>query len=164
MDAGDGEIEIEENDLNARENMSNNEMLSLAQFFLEHSQPNKSDYANKYIELVAQIREDKNRIRVVEAENEKETMAGANNNNENFDNELVKETYIKALKAFRLEQSRKENIKPYYIFNDAQMLNLIEIMPGNKEELLKISGFGPVKVEKYGEQVLSILRNPNDLI
>ena len=57
-----------------------------------------------------------------------------------------------------MEQSRKEKIKPYYIFNDAQMEDIIEKNPQSKEELLKVSGFGNVKVEKYGEEILNILK------
>lgn len=66
---------------------------------------------------------------------------------------------IKDLKGFRLEKSREENIKPYYIFNDKQMMDLIDKMPDSKEALLKISGFGEFKVEKYGGRILEIL-NP----
>ena len=61
------------------------------------------------------------------------------------------------LKVWRLEKSRSEGYKPYYIFNDAQMEDLIEKNPKSKEELLKVSGFGAVKVEKYGEDILKIL-------
>ena len=64
---------------------------------------------------------------------------------------------MKKLKAFRLEQSRKERIKPYYIFNDAQLEDVINKRPKTKEELLRISGFGTVKVEKYGEEIINIL-------
>lgn len=36
---------------------------------------------------------------------------------------------------------------------------LVLKMPQNKEELLKVNGFGNVKVEKYGEDILKILAN-----
>jgi len=65
---------------------------------------------------------------------------------------------IKALKTFRLEQSRKEQVKPYFIFNDKQMMSLIEAAPASLEELIKISGFGQVKCEKYGKEILKILK------
>lgn len=55
---------------------------------------------------------------------------------------------FKKLKAFRLYQSRLENVKPYFIFNDMQMKDLIEKNLKNGEGLLKVSGFGKVKVEK----------------
>ena len=48
---------------------------------------------------------------------------------------------------------------PYIIFNDNQMMNLIECMPKNKDELKNVSGFGEVKVEKYGEDIIKIINN-----
>lgn len=122
---------IEKTDANGGEaSFTANDMLELAQFYLDVSQPNKSDYAKKYEEILHTI---------------------------SRSNHVSGEQLVKQLKAFRLEQSRKENIKPYYIFNDAQMNDLMEKSPTNKEELLKVSGFGNVKVEKYGESILNIL-------
>ncbi|MDD2234612.1 MAG: HRDC domain-containing protein [Desulfitobacteriaceae bacterium] len=37
------------------------------------------------------------------------------------------------------------------------MPDLIEKMPDSKASLLKVSGFGDVKVGKYGEEILEIL-------
>ena len=65
---------------------------------------------------------------------------------------------ISDLKVFRLKKSREENIKPYYIFNDAQMMDLISKMPDSKEELLNVAGFGQAKVNKYGDAILEILK------
>lgn len=64
---------------------------------------------------------------------------------------------VKQLKEWRLRKSREEKIKPYYIFNDAQMEDLIAKKPHSKEELLQVFGFGNVKVEKYGEEILQII-------
>ena len=75
-------------------------------------------------------------------------------NNANSFNE---EKLIKKLKEFRLQMSRVENTKPYIIFSDKQMTNLLEKMPKTKSELKEVSGFGEVKVEKYGEVILKIL-------
>lgn len=72
-------------------------------------------------------------------------------------NNIDKEYFIKKLKDFRLQMSRAENSKPYYIFSDKQMLNLIEKMPKTKEELKGVSGFGDIKVSKYGDDILKII-------
>lgn len=68
------------------------------------------------------------------------------------DTELFKE-----LKAYRLKKSREENVKPYFLYNDNQLRDLIAKMPSSKEELQGVAGFGPVKIEKYGEAVLEII-------
>lgn len=72
--------------------------------------------------------------------------------------ELIEETDIyKELKAYRLEVSRKERIKPYIIYNDKQLKELINKKPKSIEDLQKISGFGEVKSKKYGDDILGIL-------
>ncbi|WP_352417037.1 HRDC domain-containing protein, partial [Clostridium tertium] len=77
------------------------------------------------------------------------------NNNSDIIND--NENLIKKLKEYRLQMSRVENTKPYIIFSDKQMTNLLEKMPKTKSELKEVSGFGEVKVEKYGEVILKIL-------
>ncbi|MGJ0841794.1 HRDC domain-containing protein [Clostridium tertium] len=64
---------------------------------------------------------------------------------------------MKKSKEFRLEMSRAENTKPYIIFSDKQMFNLLERMPKTKSKLKEVSGFGEVKVEKYGDMILKII-------
>lgn len=108
------------------------EMYELAQFFLKANKEKKTDYIKRYEQLVAESKA-----------TSKEP--------------LNEEELIEKLKAFRLNQSRLENVKPYFIFNDMQMKDLIEKNPRNEEELLKVSGFGKVKVEKYGKDILKIL-------
>ncbi|MBS5950809.1 MAG: HRDC domain-containing protein, partial [Clostridium sp.] len=58
---------------------------------------------------------------------------------------------------FRLQISRAENTKPYFIFSDKQMMGLIYRMPKNKVELKEVSGFGDVKIERYGDALLKII-------
>ena len=108
------------------------DMLALAQFFLESNKEKKTDYLKKY----------KNEV---------------TDNSEAVPVEVNNEELIKKLKDFRWCQSKYENIKPYYIFNDMQMNDLIEKNPKNEEELLQVSGFGKVKVDKYGKDILKIL-------
>lgn len=108
------------------------DMLALAQFFLESNKEKTTDYIKKY----------KNEI---------------TDNTEAVAVEVHKEELIKKLKDYRWRQSKYENIKPYYIFNDMQMNDLIEKNPKNEEELLQVSGFGKVKVDKYGKDILKIL-------
>lgn len=70
----------------------------------------------------------------------------------------VEETLMfKELKGFRLNKSREENIKPYFIFNDNQLKDLISKMPRSKEELQAVNGFGEVKANKYGNDIIEII-------
>lgn len=140
--------EMEQSSANAE--MNSDEMLKLAQFYLEQNIPERSDYARKYEEMAAEVEAGK-----------RKAASGAQEMKEESEREgsIDRELFIGKLKAYRLEQSRKENCKPYYIFNDRQMNDLLDKFPRNKEELLMVSGFGNVKVEKYGDQILAILQS-----
>ena len=77
-------------------------------------------------------------------------------------NEEVKEIDYEALynqlKEFRSNRSREEKIKPYFIFNNKQLDELVEKLPKSIDELMKISGFAEKKCEKYGEEIISIVK------
>lgn len=60
------------------------------------------------------------------------------------------------LTSYRLQTSRAENIKAYYIFNNNQMEDMIAKYPRTEEELLAVKGFGAMKIEKYGAAILNI--------
>lgn len=151
-----------QNEQSEEPNMTEDEMLKLAMFFLEKNKSERSDYARKYEEIVAQI--SKNVSPSIQGGISKKAEASLENLRKELDvtAESIKETdsqKVSELKAFRLKRSREEKIKPYYIFNDAQMMELLEENPQNKNELLRVTGFGPVKVEKYGDEILNILNN-----
>lgn len=132
------------NDESKNYNLKNEEMLELANFFLAQNREDRSDYIKKYEKLAEDM---------LEVENT-EDLLPQNGEQKEFSQQLIAK-----LKEYRLIKSREEKVKPYYIYTDAQMNDLVSKMPRNKEELLKVNGFGNVKVEKYGEDILKILAN-----
>lgn len=71
----------------------------------------------------------------------------------------IEETPIyKELREYRLITSRKEGIKPYYIYNNAQLEEIISLMPETYAELMKIKGFAEIKCQKYGEEIINIVK------
>lgn len=130
-------------DANITDTMSEKEMRDIADFYLANNKEERLDYAEKYKQILEKY------TKTEEEETSEEVMI----QDSDMDEKIVKE-----LKAFRLNQSRKENIKPYYIFNDTQMQDLIKKNPKTKEELCQVSGFGQVKAEKYGAQIIAILQ------
>ncbi|UII31567.1 DNA helicase RecQ [Fulvivirga ulvae] len=58
------------------------------------------------------------------------------------------------LKLLRKRFAVSENVPPYIIFSDATLQELATYLPQNMEDLKEISGFGAVKLEKYGEAFL----------
>jgi len=67
-------------------------------------------------------------------------------------------TVLKELKDYRLNKSREEEIKAYYIFSNKQLKALVEKMPKSKKELQSVEGFGVTKVSKYGDEIVSIIQ------
>lgn len=61
------------------------------------------------------------------------------------------------LRKYRLEKSREESVKPFIVFNDKTLEDLIKKKPKTKEELFPIEGLGEYKIEKYGEDLLKIM-------
>lgn len=61
------------------------------------------------------------------------------------------------LKAFRYAKSKDENVKAYFIYNNAQMEDVIKLMPKSLKDLKTVSGFGDQKCDKYGIDILQIV-------
>jgi hypothetical protein len=125
------------------ENSSLKSMEELAQSFLEMCVDNKMDYTKKYKDI----------LDVEDAgPSVEEDIAGKKETETKQNVELVK-----LLKAYRLNKSREENVKPYFLFNDRQLDDLLCKMPKSKDELKGVSGFGDIKCEKYGNEIISII-------
>jgi endonuclease III len=66
-------------------------------------------------------------------------------------------TVKKSLTEYRLNRSRELNIKPYHIFTNKMLDDLLEKKPMTIEQLLGIEGVGQKKAEDYGKDLLVIL-------
>ena len=63
------------------------------------------------------------------------------------------------LKQYRKDKSNYEQIQPYMIFNDQTLEELVNKIPLNLEELKLINGFGDYKINKYGNEIIEIIKN-----
>ena len=124
---------------NSKESADSDErMRQWAESFLALHKESNKDYIEKY-----------KKYRITESVSEKEADRSM----------PVEETDIfRELRTYRWEISRLENVKPYFIYNDNQLKDLISKMPQSREELLNVSGFGEIKVEKYGADILGIIK------
>ncbi len=64
---------------------------------------------------------------------------------------------FRLLKAKRKELADKQNLPAFVVFSDATLRELVRFLPKNNEELLRISGFGEVKLARYGAAFLALL-------
>lgn len=66
---------------------------------------------------------------------------------------------LQQLKELRNQLARKENVPPYLVFSDATLVELASYLPLNITDLSKISGFGNVKLTKYGAAFLAAVKD-----
>lgn len=69
------------------------------------------------------------------------------------------EHILDALKLWRSEKAREQNLPTYFIASNKELMSVAKYKPAKKEELLEIKGFGKHKIENYGEEILEILEN-----
>jgi DNA helicase-2/ATP-dependent DNA helicase PcrA len=63
-----------------------------------------------------------------------------------------------ALKDWRLRRARDGAVPAYVVFNDDTLARIAERRPREPGDLLSISGIGPAKLERYGDDVLDLVR------
>ena len=62
-----------------------------------------------------------------------------------------------ALRAWRLERARADGVPAYVVFHDRTLAEIELAAPTSIGELASISGVGPVKIERYGSDLLAVL-------
>ncbi|SIS66715.1 HRDC domain-containing protein [Chryseobacterium ureilyticum] len=79
----------------------------------------------------------------------------AENDSLSYDEEQI----LNALKLWRSEKAREQNLPTYFIASNKELVSVAKYKPAKKEELLEIKGFGKHKIENYGEEILEILES-----
>lgn len=64
---------------------------------------------------------------------------------------------FETLRELRMEIAKEEKVPPYIIFSDKSLTDMCIKLPKNKEEMLKVSGVGEAKFERYGERFIALL-------
>jgi len=64
---------------------------------------------------------------------------------------------LERLKAWRSERSRADGVPAYVVLHDASLRELAAARPGSRAELAGVKGLGPVKVERYGDDLLALV-------
>ena len=67
------------------------------------------------------------------------------------------ESLFEKLRGLRTEIAREEKVPPYIVFSDKTLTHMCIVKPKSKQEMLKVSGVGEFKFEKYGERFLNCI-------
>jgi DNA helicase-2/ATP-dependent DNA helicase PcrA len=73
---------------------------------------------------------------------------------------------VEELRAWRLDQARAADVEAYKVFRDVTLASLLSVWPTTVEELRQVTGIGPVKADRFGDDLLAILaghERPADL-
>jgi len=66
-------------------------------------------------------------------------------------------TVVEALRAWRLEESRRRAVAPFVVLHDRTLMAIASRLPRSPAELGDLPGIGPGKLETYGEAILDIV-------
>ncbi len=67
------------------------------------------------------------------------------------------EGLFERLRAWRLERARVDEVPAYVVLHDATLRELATAKPTSELDLAAVKGFGPTKLERYGEDVLAVI-------
>lgn len=133
---------------------------SIGKFLLENNKPIEFDYYKKYsLSEEDFIKKDSEVCSEEKVNNDDVLLNGEDKSYEvKILNNKNKEELRGKLKQLRINFAIKEKLPPYCIFNDETLNDILDKMPKNKEELMKVKGLAKVKVNKYGEEILGVLK------
>ncbi|WP_020667911.1 ATP-dependent DNA helicase UvrD2 [Amycolatopsis nigrescens] len=70
----------------------------------------------------------------------------------------VDEELLERLKSWRSDRSRELKVPPFVVFTDATLVAIAEQRPADDGALVSISGIGATKLERFGAEVLAVVR------
>jgi len=70
----------------------------------------------------------------------------------------INEELFERLREWRRQRSAEKSVPAYIIFTDATLTAIAEQIPVSMESLAEIPGIGPAKLDEYGDEVLTLLK------
>lgn len=71
--------------------------------------------------------------------------------------EAFDDSVFELLRSWRLDRARADKVAPFIIFHDSVLKAIAARQPTNLAELSSVKGVGAVKLENYGDEILSAL-------
>lgn len=129
-----------------------NDMREIANCLLKFNKKEKIDYERKYGISLEKNDTKEEKVKKWSEHSNLDIVSKCEDTISKSDEELRQ-----SLKLYRLETSKTEGLQPYMVFNNDTMEELITKRPKSLYELRNVKGFGPVKCEKYGNDLINII-------
>jgi DNA helicase-2/ATP-dependent DNA helicase PcrA len=62
-----------------------------------------------------------------------------------------------ALRMWRLEQAQSDEVPAFVVFNNRTLDELSRVRPRTMRDLLGVEGIGPMRADRYGDQILAVI-------
>ena len=111
-------------------------------------------YGNRFEDIIEKYIEEKN---IDKSKLDKVSGKSTGLNSEYFNVTTDKKLYEK-LREYRLSVSKLEGVLPYMILGSNTLKEISGRYPLDEEQLKDIGGIGPVKINKYGEDIINIVK------
>ncbi|MEW5992123.1 MAG: ATP-dependent DNA helicase UvrD2 [Chloroflexota bacterium] len=83
--------------------------------------------------------------------------AGRRRRDEHDDSPLMR-----ALREWRTVTARSDGVPAYVVASDALLVEIAERRPASRAALARVKGIGPSKLDRYGEEILGLVRATGD--
>ncbi len=70
---------------------------------------------------------------------------------------------LAALRSWRRQRAQNDGVPAYVVAHDATLADVARIRPRSKGELFRVHGFGPAKIERYADEILSVVAARRDV-
>ena len=67
-----------------------------------------------------------------------------------------------ALRSWRTSVARADGVPAYVVLNDKELIGIAERDPGGLAELGRCRGMGPIRLERWGDEILAVLDGARD--
>ena len=67
-------------------------------------------------------------------------------------------TLLEALRRWRRERAAEDGVPAYVVFHDTTLVEIADSRPRTLPALRRIRGMGPVKLERYGAEILDVIK------
>jgi DNA helicase-2/ATP-dependent DNA helicase PcrA len=69
-----------------------------------------------------------------------------------------------SLRAWRSSAARKDGVPAYVVLNDKELVGIAERAPATLAELARCRGMGPIRLERWGDEILAVLEAADSFV